>query len=94
MNEKRGAPLDPLTSLLSSTSAQPRRLNPNPLRSPPTLIAQTCPDVHTHHAQVTPEPVPLRGLRETSEAARVVIGGVGPGQEADQEPGGSQQQQE
>lgn len=64
------------------------------LGEPINPILQTLPAAHTHQAQVTPKPVSLRRLRETSEAAAVVIEGIGPGQEAGQEPGGHQQQQE
>lgn len=85
MSEEREALLD-----LSLFSAVLDPI-PNPLGGPSTLAPQTRPAAHTHHAQVTPKPVLLWGLRETSEAAAVVIEGVCPGQEAGQEPGGPHQ---
>ena len=43
---------------------------------------------------MTQEPVTFWGLREASEMARVVVGGVGPGQDMGQDPGGPDQQQQ
>ena len=43
---------------------------------------------------MTQEPVAFWGLRETLEVTRVVVEGVGPGQDAGQEPGGPSEQQQ
>ena len=43
---------------------------------------------------MTQEPVAFWGLWETLEATRVVVEGVGPGQNAGQEPGGPSEQQQ
>ena len=43
---------------------------------------------------MTQEPVWFWGLQETSEAARVVVEGIGAGQDAGQDPGGPSQQQQ
>lgn len=91
MSEEREAPLDPSHFSAVLDPAQPLSFIPNPLGGPSTLIPQTRHAAHTHQAQVTPKPVPPWGLRETSEAATVVMEGVGPGQEAGQEPGGPHQ---
>lgn len=47
---------------------------------------------HTHHAQVTQEPVPFSGLRETPKMTICAIVGIDLSQDTGQEPGSADEQ--